>query len=403
MNTVDHRSLGLLGLATICAYGCWYYAFGVLLDPIRLDTGWSESSLASSFAAGSVLVGLSSFAGGRLLDLAGHRVVLGLGGLIGSSGLLLASFAETYVVFFVGAATGFGALGAFGFYHISMTTAVRLNPGNPKRAIAELTLWGALASAVYLPLAGWLVEIMSWRDTVRVLSLTSGAVMIVAAVVLPSAEAPAPEDGVDTPARPPLGEVLRATIAPSGPRSFTVAIAFGGVAMSTMLVYQVPVMTSIGLPAATAATMAGLRGICQIGGRLPLSPVVARLGSDRALVLAFCAIATGGALLAISDNVAIAATFAVVAGLGVGAFSPLQGMKSEELFDRSVLGATMGFYSSVLQLAGSVGPVVASVTSEAAGNRRWVCLIISVAALLAAAATWHSDADRRAGEPRLAG
>ncbi len=390
MNAVDHRSLGVLGLATICAYGCWYYAFGVLLDPIRLDTGWSESSLATSFAAGSVLVGLSSFAGGRLLDVAGPRGVLGLGGLLGSSGLLLASFAETYAVFFVGSATGFGALGAFGFYHISMTTAVRLNPGNPKRAIAELTLWGALASAIYLPLAGWLVEVMSWRDTVRVLSLASGAVMIVAAVILPSAEA-----GPDTPQKPPLIEVLRATIAPSGPRSFTVAIAFGGVAMSTMLVYQVPVMTSIGLPAATAATMAGLRGICQVGGRLPLSPVVARLGSDRALMLAFCAIATGGALLAISDNVAIAATFAVVAGLGVGAFSPLQGMKSEELFDRSVLGATMGFYSSVLQLAGSVGPVVASVASEAAGDRRWVCLIISVAALLAAAATWHSDRSRR--------
>ena len=39
---IDHVSIGLLGILTICAYGSWYYSFGVLLDPIRLDTGWRE-------------------------------------------------------------------------------------------------------------------------------------------------------------------------------------------------------------------------------------------------------------------------------------------------------------------------------------------------------------------------
>ena len=41
---IDHMSVAVLGLLTIVAFGSWYYAFGVLLgpirlDPIRLDTG----------------------------------------------------------------------------------------------------------------------------------------------------------------------------------------------------------------------------------------------------------------------------------------------------------------------------------------------------------------------------
>jgi len=34
-------SISALGIATIAAYGTWFYAFGVLLDPIILDTGWT--------------------------------------------------------------------------------------------------------------------------------------------------------------------------------------------------------------------------------------------------------------------------------------------------------------------------------------------------------------------------
>ena len=387
---VDHRSIAILGLVTICAYGSWYYAFGVLLDPIRLDTGWSESSLASSFSAGTVIIGLTSIGGGRLLDRVGHQRVFALGGIIGGGGLLLASTAENIFVFTLGAALGLGAFGAFGFYHVTMTTAVRLNPDEPKRAIAELTLWGALASAIFLPLTAWMVDALDWRSTVRVLGLVATLVMVAAAALLPGVEPEQASNGNNVPTRLRLGQVIRGTVAGRGPRSFTIAVAFGGIALSTMLVYQVPVMTAAGLPAVTAATMAGVRGFAQIGGRAPLAPIVNRLGSDGALVLAFVAIAVGGAILAVAGTIGVGIVFALIAGFGIGAFSPLQGMKAEELFTRSELGATMGFYSSVLLLVGSIGPVSAGILAERTGERRWVSLIIVGSAMIAAAAIRYS-------------
>lgn len=375
--SIDHFAVAVLGIVTICAYGSWYYAFGVLLDPIRADTGWSESTLAASFSAGTVLVGFGALAGGRLLDRVGHRLVFLLAGIIGSAGLLTASWATAAPLFFAGAAIGLGAYGSLGFYHVTMTTAVRLNPDSPSGAIAVLTIWGALASAIFLPSTAWLVEAVEWRTTVRVLTLVTTTVFWIAALILPTAPV---DDPVE---RPSLRAVIQSTVAETAPRLFTLAIAFGGVAMSTMLVYQVPVMTAAGLSAATAASMAGLRGFCQLGGRLPLTPMVARLGSDRALLVAFGAIAAGGALLVISSNVAVAVAFAVVAGFGIGAFSPLQGMKAEELFERHSLGATMGVYGAVLLLAGSSGPLAAGLLAERTGERRWAAVIIVGAGLSA--------------------
>lgn len=378
---IDHLSIGILGVLTICAYGSWYYSFGVLLDPIRVETGWSEPTLASSFSAGTILIGLSALFGGQLLDRAGHRPVFLIGGIVGTASLILASSADHVAVFFVGAAIGLASYGSMGFYHVTMTTAVRLNPDEPARAIAVLTIWGALASAIFLPGADWLQSAFGWRAAIRVLAAATGVAFLAAAVALPST---AP---TETTTRSSLGHVLASTVATTAPRLFTIAVGFGGLAMSTLLVFQVPVMTAAGLGSAAAASMAGLRGFCQLGGRLPLTPLVNSLGRDRALMVAFGAMTVGGALLAVAGTLPIAILFAIVAGFGIGAFSPLQGMKGEQLFPREQLGATMGVYGAVLLLVGSPGPILGGVILERTGDARWVTLIVVAAAAIALTAT----------------
>lgn len=378
---IDHVSIGVLGVLTICAYGSWYYSFGVLLGPIQTDTGWSESTLASSFSAGTILIGISALFGGRMLDRVGHRPVFLLGGAVGTAGLMIASTATHVGVFFAGAAIGLAAFGSLGFYHVTMTTAVRLNPDEPTKAIAVLTVWGALASAIFLPGADWLQSELGWRAAVRVLAAITGVAFLVAAVALPTTTPAEPTQRVS------VWQLLASTVSAPAPRLFTIAVGFGGLAMSTMLVFQVPVMTAAGLGSATAASMAGLRGFCQLGGRVPLSPIVNWLGRDRALMLAFAAMTAGGVLLSAAGNVPVAVAFAVVAGFGIGAFSPLQGMKGEELFARDRLGATMGVYGAVLLLVGSPGPIIGGVILERTGDARWVTLIVIGAASIALTAT----------------
>lgn len=387
---VNHRIVSLLGILTICTYGCWYYSFGVLLDPILDDTGWSESTLTASFSAGTVLVGVTSLAGGRWLDRVGHRTIFLTGAILTAAGLFGASWASSVFVFFAGAVIGLGATGALGFYHVTMPTAVRLNEDG-QRAIRLLTVWGAFASAIFLPGSAWLVERFGWRSTTRLLALAGAGAFVLAALLLPAPDG----KGDRTVEASPIRDIVLSTVARRETRLFTAAVALGGIAMATMLVYQVPTMRSLGLTAGTASAIAAFRGFCQLLGRLPLGPILTRLGLDRSLVLAFGAVSVAGLLLALASTVAVGIVFAIVAGFGIGAFSPLQGMKTESLFSRDDLGATMGIYGAVLVLAGSLGPLISGVVVDATDDRRWAAAILAASATGAlacfAAIAWGSD------------
>lgn len=400
---LNHWAIAVLGIVTIVAYGSWYYSFGVLLDPIRLDTGWNEAHLALSFSVGTVSMGVASIFGGRLLDRFGSRTVLSIAGLGGGAALVATSFTDHILLFVAGAAVAMVFLGGFAFYHVTMATVVRIHPENASRAIAVLTIWGAFASAIYLPLAAFLVERFEWRDTVRILASVIIVVLVGSAWLLPTArDENQDESGDEETPRPPLRQIIVATVKTPERRAFTAAVALGGLAMSTVLVYQVPTMTAAGLPLGTAATMAGLRGFAQTFGRVPLSPLVNWLGSGRALVLAFGSMTIGGGLLAFSGNVPIALLFAAVTGFGIGAFSPLQGIKAEELYDRETLGATMGLYGTFLMVAGAAGPAMAGLLADSTGDRRLVSIIV-VAAAAGATISAVRLSGQRSGDETMAG
>jgi MFS family permease len=371
---LPHLTIGLLGLVTICAYGSWYYSFGVLLDPIIADTGWSETTLAGSFSLGILLIGAGSMLGGRLLDRLGTRPIFLVAAIIGGTTFGVASTTNSAFLFAVSSALGMGVFGAFGFYHVTMTAAVRAAPAEPARAIAVLTIWGALASAIYLPIAAWLVDDHGWRITMRILILPTVIGLVLAALLVPVAA----REGHAAP--PSLRSIVAATVSRPGPRAFTAAVAMAGIAVSTLLVYQVPLMVAAGLPLGTAASMAAVRGFAQLGGRLPLTPLLRSVGSRVALMIALGAVTVSVLILTVAGSVPVALLFAVIAGFGIGAYTPLQGIFAEELFDRETLGTTMGFYTTVMMLFGAIGPIGAGAVADATGERRWAAVLMAVAA-----------------------
>jgi predicted MFS family arabinose efflux permease len=290
------------------------------------------------------------------------------------------SVADHPVVFIPLAAIGMAALGALTFYHVTMAVAVRVNPDSPARAIAALTLWGAISSAIYLPLTAWLEEQVGWRATVRVLVASAVATLAIAAATVPT-------DGsrhsavASTAVREALADVTRE----GERRRFALVVALTGLSISLLLVYQVPIMRSAGLGTATAASIAGLRGIAQLGGRIPIGRLLRRHHTNTLLAASLTLL--GAAALAINGSgwIPAAIVFALAAGLGIGAFSPLHGIRSAELFDGRTLGTTMGLLASISMTAGAVGPIAAGAITDTTGTPRPASLLAAVAALLAAA------------------
>jgi len=398
---INHRAVGLLGVLTICSYGAWYYAFGALIDPILVDTGWRESSVAFSFSLGLILIGVGSPLGGILLDRLGHRWVYAIGGTVGSAGLLLASISTNLTSFTAAAAIGMGVYGALGFYHTSMSTVVRLHPHNGSRAIAVLTLWGAASSAIFLPATAWLTAQFGWRTASQILTMVTAAAFWGAVIFVPSPpvepgepSTSGPQSGNsgtsstrvgDTSGHPPIWTSVQSLFAPGQARLFTLTVAAVGIAISTLLAYQVPVMVAAGLPAGLAASLAGARGLMQLSGRIPLGRIVSRVGSDATLIIACGAIAASGLALRFSAMWPLAVLFVGTAGFGIGAFSPLQGIKSTELFAAKSLGTTMGLYGAIAQIVGAGGPALAGVVADSFGGRELVPFIVVSAALVGAA------------------
>jgi len=367
-----------LGLLTITSYGSWFYGFGVLIAPISDDMGWSTTSLGVTFGAAQVLTGIGAFFGGRLLDRFGGIGPFGIQAVGGGGLLLAATWADNPVTFGVLYALGAGIVGATGFYHVTTAAASRLKPDRPDRAIAVLTVIGALCSPIYLPFTAWLVTIWHWRTAARVLALLAIAGALVAAV-LASGGASTSRGG---PSSRPF-KVMRSALRSASVRRMLIVYAVAGLAFSSVLVYQVPILTAAGMGLGTAGAIGGFRGFCQIFGRVGLTGSVERHGSGTLLRIAYVISAVGVAFL-LNGSVPAGIVYGLVAGAALGASTPLQAIYARACFDEGDLGLLMGMQGAAFGIAGGLGPLLGGVMKDATGS--WTpTVIMSVGALLIAA------------------
>lgn len=365
-----------LGLLTIASYGSWFYAFGVLIDPIAADTGWSTSALGFTYGLAQVLTGLGAFGGGRLLDRFDAAGPFRLQAVIGGGLLLASSFAGSIWAFGAMYAVAGGVIGGTGFYSVTTAAVARLHPDGPDRATARLTIFGAFSSPIYLPGTAWLVTNTDWRVTIRVLAVITITTALLAAIFARGSAS----GGV--PSANPLVAMRRA-LALANVRRMLLVYFLAGVSFAAVLVYQVPVMTAAGLTLATAGTIGGFRGFCQVFGRIGLMRLVDRFGVQRLLLAAYAFTAIGIALLAVG-TVPAGIAYALIAGAAIGASSPLQAMYAREAFDESDLGLLMGLQGAVLGLAGGAGAFFGGVMFDATGSWAPIVAISVMGSILAA-------------------
>lgn len=366
-----------LGLLSIVAFGGWFYGYGVLVDPIRVETGWSEGLLGGTYGASLLVAGVVGTAVGRGLDLRGSRATF-TALAIGTPVLLVAAASATNPwAFAVLGAGGGGLVGAGGYYNATSAVMARLVPHERAHGITVLTLWGAFASPVFLPLVGWVVPHLGWRTTLRGIAIAVGLSYLVAAFAVPDVRPEATH-------RPPLREALRGAVVGTPARALVVAVMVAGAVSSLVIVQQVPAMTDAGMLLGTASTIAGARGLLQLAGRIPLSPVVRRLGS-RVTLRGSYVLTGGGALLLIgSGSVLQASAYAVVAGVGIGAMSAVESIHAADVYDGPAMGTHLGILGLLRGVGAAIGPTVGGLAVDVSGSRIPSLLLAAAGAAVAA-------------------
>lgn len=326
----------LLGLATIGAYGVASYAIGVLIAPIALDTGWTTASLSAAFSLGVLGAGAVAIVVGRSLDRVGSRPAGLLTLLLGAALLYAAAGLHQALPFALAWGAGSAIIGGGWFYQSTMPTTARSYPARRAEAFQVLTLLGAMASPIFYPLGGALIEALGWRDAARVQVLLMVALMLPAALMVNARPAP-PSDGTARASTGVTADLRRPAVWRA---MLTIALLIG--ASNSIVLHQVPSLQAAGLSLAAASGYGGARGLMQAPARLALTPLTRRLGVPGSLVVSYSLGALGIATLLVAvvagGAAVLAVLFAVACGASIGLHSPLHGLWVIEVYGEQRLG-----------------------------------------------------------------
>lgn len=364
-----------LGLTTIVSYGTTQYFFGLLVVPLRHDLGWSEGEISGAFSLSLLTTGLLGVPIGRLVDHRGARAPMALGSLLGGLGLIACSAVREPWQLYVLWAGVLGLSMALTFYPVTFTVITNWFMRRRGAALALLTLVGGLASPIFIPLGGVLVDRVGWRATLVAFGLMQLVVALpIHALVLRRR----PEDLGLRPdgdrreageaGAPGSDSATRDAVRAPAFWSLTASFALGLFAHSVILAHQIAYLIGRGFDPVLAASAAGLLGAASLPGRYLLNRLSDRLSPQTLLVGCYVAQATGVGLLALAFNPVFIWAYVVLYGAAFGAVLPLRASTMAEQFGRQHYGAITAASGVPVALAGSLGPITAGLLYDRLGS-----------------------------------
>lgn len=342
------RATLTLAATQLVSWGVLFYGFAVVAPAVTADTGWSESVVAGAFSLGLLVAGVAAPGIARALAAHDPRWVLTAGSLAGAAGVVGFATARHLAVLYAAWAL-IGLAMAATLYEPAMAVLVALDPTRRHRTLAVVTVAGGLASTVFAPLGGLLVDRQGWRSALVLLALAGGGLTAALhAFALPAARARAVEP------EPPAPGLLRTLPV----RRLQVALLFEQAAVIATTAHLIGLLVDQGAGLALAGAVLGVMGLGKVAGRLLLlAPVV------RALPLARLAAACNAVQLA-GLAVPLATTArpllygsAAVVGAASGATTILRPLLVVELVGAGPYAAVSAHLQRATTIARSLAPL----------------------------------------------
>src|SRR5688572_7418674 len=352
-----------LAVTETISWGILYYAFAVFLVPMQTELGWSTPEITGAYSLALLVTMILSPPLGYWLDRAGPRVPMTLGSVLGT--LLLVAWARVeslpgfYLIW-----AGIGVAIALTLYEPAFATASTWFVRGRSRALLVLTTVAGLASTIFLPVAGWLIERLGWRDALIVLAIILGLTTIPAHALvlrrrpedlglLPDGELAEPGQ----PSPPPEGVALSRALRDPAYWWLNGAFFLGLVAAVAIGVYLIPILLERGESLARATVITGLIGAAEGGGRVG-SIALERGVRGQALgsaVFGFQAIALAGIL--VTSGLALTLLAVALLGAGRGGITLMRATLVADRYGRANFGAISGIPAAAQMAARAVAPV----------------------------------------------
>lgn len=385
------RLITALGIAQICSWGSLYYSFALVAEAMRLDLGWSKTEIYGAATVGLACAGLAAYPVGAAIDRGQGRFVMA--GASVAAGLLLVAWSQvSSLLAFYATFAAIGFLHAATLYEPAFAViARRVGPGNARRGITALTLWGGFASTVFIPLIQVLIDEFGWRGALSILGAINvvlcGGLYFLAIDPARDHSLPVrePHEAAPLSGRAAVKWALRRPVF----WALVVSLVSYAAAFSALTFHLYPLLLERDLDTAGVVAVLAVIGPAQVGGRIliwffaPHAPV----RSVGSMVVIVFPLAVAGFALA-PPEVLIIAVIAACYGAANGMLTIVRGLAVPEMVSREAYGAINGALVAPMNVMQAVAPLLAAWIWSATGGYDAVLLAIGAGAVSLCIGFW---------------
>ncbi len=395
------------------------YAYSVYINPIRDLLGWSVTGITLSFTIMMALAGFAAAFFGSFVEKHGPRksallaaTLFGLGQA--GAGIAVAINSLPLFLLTYGVASGLG----MGIGYISpVSTLIKWFPDRRGLATGMAVLGFGTGALITAPIAVSLMGLIGITATFYILGFSYFIIMVLGASYI----APPPKDWMPEGMKQAIEsgkKVMKKDLAQLTAKEAIKTRRFWmlwsmmliNVTAGIMMISVASPMAQevVGLTAAGAATMVGLMGIFNGGGRLGWAAISDYIGRPTVFITFFVLQLIAFLTLPNIANVIVfqALVFIVVSCYG-GGFSNLPAFIGD-LFGTKQLGAIHGYLLTTWSLGGILGPLLVSMIRERAASYipvfyvfTGLILIAAVISILLQLEIKRIEAGNRQGETKL--
>ena len=372
-----------LAVTQTVGYGVLYYTFSVMALPMERELGWSRGALSGAFSLALLGSGLVAIPVGHWVDKRGARELMTAGSSLGALLLLAWSFVHDLTAFYLIQA-GIGLVMAAVLYEVAFTVVAvwfRRERTARARAMLLITVVAGLASTIFVPLATFLVQVMTWREALRVLALVLAVVTApLHALVLRRPQA-SEEADVLLP-RPDVrpAEALRV------PTFWwlTCAFALDRMAIVTVAAHSVPLLLGRGYPPSLVAAALGSVGLMQVFGRVLFTPLTSHVSLRTLSALTFCLHTLALLTLLVLSAAWSVGLFAALFGMANGSSTLARAALIAEVYGATHYGSIGGSMATFIAVAQTAAPLGAGLLFDLTGGYDVVLWGLAFSTLVAA-------------------
>ena len=356
--------------------GVSFWSIGLYIEPLETDFGWSRGEVSGAISIVLLTGGAAGPFVGRWVDTRGARRIILIGAVMtAATYVLLATTSELWQWYLYSAING-----VFRQMMFFIPFQALISRWFERRRGVALSILGtgfSLGGVVVVPPMRLVIDNLGWEASfvfsaiaILVVFIPIGALLVrndPADMGVQADGVALPEGGA--PARRLTGLPLRAAL--KTPHFWLIGIAltcffFG---LFGMLVHQIPLYESIGVPRGTAALIVSMAALCGVGSRIAFGFIGDRVARFEYIVIAMSISLIGAmlALLLIPGYIGIACFIAFwVVGTGGGPI--MEAMLLTRMFGLAHFGALLGAIVVVEEVGLVTSPTIVGWIFDVTGS-----------------------------------